>query len=189
MADNETSKTVQLRRDFLKSGIAAVGASGLTVSATSVEAATDNGLSLGSTTFVEAFVEHEIPDEQSPGHADGLQRYSITRQKNILGFVANPAVDVFEDSEAVVTTGRNFVQAPGTVHGENTSVIVTDAEYPTASEKVLFLNSEYSRPQIEIQDTSGQTITGSVAGDNISVQPGETVSKRLSPTEGQRLIV
>jgi len=173
----------QNRRDFLKSGAAALGTAGLTVSAMTVEAATNNGLSLGKTNFVEVFIEHEIPDDQSPGHADGLQRYSINRRQSVMGLVANPAVDIFVDSDVVVTTGRDFVGAPGPIHGEDTSVIVTDAEYPTASENILFLESEYTRPEIEIHDVSGQSITGEVAGNPISVRPGDEVSMRLPQAE------
>ena len=183
MKNTYDGNNAQNRRQFLKTGAATLGAAGLSVSAMSVEAATKNGLSLGTTTFVEVFVQHEIPDDQSPGHADGLQRYSIDREQNIMGLVAQPAVDIFADSDTVVTTGRDFVQAPGSVHGDTTSVVVTDAEYPTASERILFLESEYTRPKIEINDVSGRTITGTVAGNTISVRPGEKISMRLEPAK------
>jgi len=183
MVDNTKENSNLKRRDVLKSGAVAIGATGISATAMTAQAAKQEGLSLGTSAFIEATLEHNVPSDKSLGHLDGLRRYSIHRDQGLVGLVSNPATSVFSDADAVVTTGRDFSEVPADVFGNTTTALTVDADHPTASERVLFLESKYTQPKLEINSANTDEVNASIGDEKVTFSAGEERTVSLSPAE------
>lgn len=183
MVDDPESTSKFKRRDVLKSSAVAIGGSAISVSAMSVEAATQEGLSLGTTAFIEASLQHSVPSDEALGNLDGLRRYSIHRDEGMVGLLSNPATDVFSDADAVVTTGRDFSEAPTDVFGNTTTALTVEADQPTASERVLFLESKYTQPTLEVNSADTDEVTATVGDEELTLSAGDETTVSLASAE------
>jgi len=168
------------RRSVIKSGALAAGASGLPITAVSTVEADDAGFSLGQTRFVEVTIEHKVPENELLGSTDGLRRYSLDDQRNLLGLINHPAVEEFSGADTIVSTGTEFINSPGTIYGETTSTITVSTDYHRIGEKILYLSSQYKQPDIEIDSVDNQGTNLKINDRELSVLSGEEKSVTLS---------
>lgn len=178
MSNKSAYNKSKKRRDFLKQGLGSLCAAGITYATIDKSRAQEFGLFVGESNFIEVVTSYETQRELSLGNSDGLPRYFLDRQNNILGLVNNPKIRRFIQNDVVVTNGRivsgissnsNEISA---LYQEPTSVInIGDVKYNRTDERGLFLESPIQQPTVEITLGTRNSIRCSVDNEEFTIEP------------------
>lgn len=177
MRNKETHNVSSKRRDFLKKGLGSLCTAGITYATIDSSRAQEFGLSVGESNFIEVVVSYETRRDLSLGNSDGLPRYFLDQDNNILGLVNSPEIRRFIQEDTVVTDGRIVTgispnsEDTSVLYQGSTSVInIGDVKYNRTNERGLFLQNPIQQPTVEIASEMENAIRCSVENEEFTIR-------------------